>query len=164
MNVDWLRIYESNKKTLLAVAISVTREQSLAEDAVHDAFARLFASSAKPVDATLYAIQAVRNAALAMVRRQQRRREDQPFEVDTVDTRELNPLGLVLQSEKAEVLRNALLVLSEIQREVVVLRFMADMRYREISEVLDLPLSTVTSHCRRALGLMRNALETSHYE
>ncbi len=99
-----------------------------------------------------------------MVRRQQRRREDQPFEVDTVDTRELNPLGLVLQSEKAEVLRNALLVLSEIQREVVVLRFMADMRYREISEVLDLPLSTVTSHCRRALELMRNAMETSHYE
>jgi RNA polymerase sigma-70 factor (ECF subfamily) len=40
-------------------------------------------------------------------------------------------------------------------RMVIILRFQEDMRLSEISEVLDMPLNTVKTTLRRALGRLK---------
>lgn len=61
----------------------------------------------------------------------------------------------LVQREETELIRKALLALDEDLRTVVVLRFCEGLKFREISELLDLPESTV--HSRVAVGLARLA-------
>ena len=53
--------------------------------------------------------------------------------------------------------REALGALSDIQRQVVVLRFFADLTVDEVSSALRCPTSTVKTHTRRALEVLRSA-------
>jgi RNA polymerase sigma-70 factor (ECF subfamily) len=49
--------------------------------------------------------------------------------------------------------------LGEDRRVVVALRYWADLAPREIAEVLDVPVGTVTSRLSRAIGELRIILE-----
>ena len=63
--------------------------------------------------------------------------------------------------DKAEqqAVRAALAGLSEIYREVIVLREFEDMSYQEIAEVTQLPIGTVMSRLSRARRNLREALK-----
>ena len=52
----------------------------------------------------------------------------------------------------------ALAALPDAQREVVLLRYIHDLKLREVSEVLDVPLRTVQSRERAALRALRKLL------
>ena len=52
-------------------------------------------------------------------------------------------------------------VLSEEERQIVLLHAVSGMKHRELSELLELPLSTVLSKYARALAKLKKAL-TSH--
>ncbi|UNC92116.1 sigma-70 family RNA polymerase sigma factor [Candidatus Contubernalis alkalaceticus] len=51
--------------------------------------------------------------------------------------------------------------LSDNQRQVVILRYLADLSLREIAEELEVPLSTVKSRLYRALAQLRENWERS---
>jgi RNA polymerase sigma-70 factor (ECF subfamily) len=62
------------------------------------------------------------------------------------------------QTERAEVLRNALINLPAHYRSVVELRHFQEMSYEEIAATLKLPLSDVKSHLFRARKLLAEKL------
>jgi RNA polymerase sigma factor (sigma-70 family) len=69
-----------------------------------------------------------------------------------------NPEELVLQSDNASLLRKALENLPASLREVLILREIEGMSYREIADITGLPSGTVMSSLSRARGHLRQAL------
>ncbi|MFT5526843.1 MAG: RNA polymerase sigma-70 factor (ECF subfamily), partial [Pirellulaceae bacterium] len=65
----------------------------------------------------------------------------------------------MLQAERATQVREALMVLSDEHRTVIVLREIDGCGYAEIAEILDLPVGTVRSRIHRARAEMREYLQ-----
>ena len=66
------------------------------------------------------------------------------------------------QTEDRQRLLAAVSELPEGQREVVVLRMTAELKFEEIAEVLGIPLGTALSRMSAALRDLRRAMGTSH--
>jgi outer membrane lipoprotein-sorting protein len=66
---DLQRIYCDCRQQLFTCALVITRSPHRAEDAVHDAFCRLFQQDKRPDDLLAYVFRAVHNAAIDQVRR-----------------------------------------------------------------------------------------------
>jgi RNA polymerase sigma-70 factor (ECF subfamily) len=65
--------------------------------------------------------------------------------------------------QKRSELASALGILPDEQREIVLMRFVDDMRLAEIANALDIPLSTVKSRLYHALDILRNDKRTQNY-
>ena len=71
---------------------------------------------------------------------------------------DLNPEALLLQSADTQMVRQALEDLPAEFREVLVLRELEEMSYREIASIMDLPMSTVMSRLARGRKRLQQAL------
>lgn len=67
----------------------------------------------------------------------------------------------LIQRETAAALTGALGRLSPVQRRVLLLRFYGELEFAQIAEMIDCPLSTTLSHCRRGLAALRKLLAES---
>jgi len=65
----------------------------------------------------------------------------------------------IAASENALDIREALKLLSEEQREVVVLRFYCDFKVREIAKIVGIPLPTAKSRLKRGIARLKMLLE-----
>ncbi|MGH9915402.1 MAG: RNA polymerase sigma factor [Pyrinomonadaceae bacterium] len=88
--------------------------------------------------------------------------EDDSGEIDSVvfavNTFE-SPASPTESTERAEIVRRAVSALPVELREVVVMKEFEEMTFQEMSEILDLPLSTVKSRLYSALKQLRLRLE-----
>ena len=67
-------------------------------------------------------------------------------------------LEKVLSAEAAEQLAAALDRLTPMQRRVLLLRYYGQFGFAEIAAIIDCPLGTTLSHCRRGLAALRQQL------
>ena len=72
---------------------------------------------------------------------------------------DLPPAGDLEQQERAVQVREALALLSEEHRTILVLREIDDLDYEAIAEAMDIPIGTVRSRLHRARLQMRELLE-----
>jgi RNA polymerase sigma-70 factor (ECF subfamily) len=70
-----------------------------------------------------------------------------------------DPLGLALQAERDRAVRLAVARLDEPYREVVALRFFAELSLAEIAAVTGRPVATIKTHLRRGLLRLRDVAE-----
>jgi RNA polymerase sigma-70 factor (ECF subfamily) len=70
-----------------------------------------------------------------------------------------DPAHLAIRSERAAAIRAAVVGLEEPYREVVVLRFFAELSLAEIAAQSGRPLGTVKTHLHRGLQRLRRSLE-----
>jgi RNA polymerase sigma-70 factor, ECF subfamily len=68
-----------------------------------------------------------------------------------------DPESILLHRREAAMLNEIVAELPPLFREVLILREMEDLSYREISDILGVPLGTVMSRLARARGLLREA-------
>ena len=91
--------------------------------------------------------------------------EVRPFEDETLN--ELASLedveGFVIKAVSANELRNLLMTLSEEQRQLLSLRFYAELKLEEIAEVLNVPVNTIKSKLYRVLKHLRSELEKKNF-
>jgi RNA polymerase sigma-70 factor, ECF subfamily len=144
------------------------------EDLTQDAFARLFAKR-KDYQPTgrfsTFLWRIALNLCYDELRRLKRRPEsrlaDESIEDiddlpnhDLADYKAVAPSAdtVVLQNEQAEIVRHAVLQLSDAYRSVVVLRHYENLKFREIAEVLDIPEGTVKSRMAEALTQLHRVL------
>jgi RNA polymerase sigma-70 factor, ECF subfamily len=71
-----------------------------------------------------------------------------------------DPEQALAASEVREQVRQALAQLEEHYRLVLTLYYFEDLKYTDISEILDIPLNTVKSHIRRGKERLATLLET----
>jgi RNA polymerase sigma-70 factor, ECF subfamily len=69
-----------------------------------------------------------------------------------------DPPAAAVRAEENQQLAAALDRLSPPQRRVLLLRYYGQFRFAEIAEMIDCPLNTTLSHCRRGLEALRALL------
>lgn len=161
----WLEdIYRDHRRGLFGLALSVVRETAAAEDAVHEAFARLAKQRDRPAgDALAYVYKAVRNAAIDQTRRRQARpilTDDLAslFQTPTKD----RPDQQAQTSEIQTMLMQAIDKLPTDEREAVVMRSFGGLSFKQIAEATGKPLTTISSQYQRALIKLKQQLEVHH--
>jgi RNA polymerase sigma-70 factor, ECF subfamily len=144
-------IYNIEAQRMVGVARRMLRRQDLAEDAVQDAFMRLW-RSARTFDpqkgaarSWLYAI--LRNCALTILRDESR------FTADEDAAEEAAPMteSALARLPETSALRRCLERLDAKRRSVVVLAYVHGLSHGELAGKLGVPLGTVKSWVRRSL-------------
>jgi RNA polymerase sigma-70 factor (ECF subfamily) len=70
----------------------------------------------------------------------------------------IDPEAAAISAERARKLNGAIATLPDEFREILVLREMEDMSYKEIAQVASIPIGTVMSRLARARALLRERL------
>ena len=133
-----------------------------AEDVVQDAVLRAYRGfdSLRGSDARAWLLAIVRNCHYTSMRRARRQAwVPLPDEQDATDGHVLvnhcDPESASLQDEAHSVLERLMNALPEEQREVLVLRDIEELSYREIAQVAGIPIGTVMSRLARARAALR---------
>jgi RNA polymerase sigma factor (sigma-70 family) len=140
----------------------LSRSPSDAEDVVQEAVLRAFRGfeGRRGGDAKAWLLTIVRNCHLTAVMQQRRRAQvPLPEEHDTHDGHVMvatdDPEAASLEADQAMILERLLSTLSDDYREVLVLREIEDMGYRDIAAVTNLPIGTVMSRLARARAALK---------
>jgi RNA polymerase sigma factor (sigma-70 family) len=142
----------------------LTRNESDAQDAVQEAYLRAFRffPGFRGGNARVWLMKIVRNACYSWLRVNRPLQEATEF--DEVyfppDSRVLNPEQVVLRNDDRILVRKALEKLPLNFREVLILRELEGMSYREIADITGMPAGTVMSSLSRARGCLRDTLTT----
>lgn len=167
---DLIRPYE---RVAFILAYSVLRNKEDAEEAVQQAMLNIFSRLSQLEDVARFkqwAMRAVENEA-KMLRRRRRQHLYEPIDDSSADTTEEKsfrprqfadwrdlPSDVVEQKEVREAIWQALGELSDIYREVFVLRDVQHMDVAETAQVLGVSESAVKIRLHRARLMMRESL------
>lgn len=150
------RLFASHHREFFVAALSVTRNGAAAEDVVHDALLAVAALDKPPENMKAYLFRVIRNKAL-LANKEAQRAESVGLELDY-----LNALSLKeFDGEQRLFLEQAIAKMESLevnQQQVLLLKFFADLSFREIAEVMDCPLNTVSSWYRRGLQQLQENL------
>lgn len=134
-----------------------------AADAVHDAFVRATRSAHTYAggNARAWWLAIVRNCCLAALKT--RRREVPGVAVETIVDAGIDMAANDVEStaqaaERTRAIERQLRALPVEFREALVLREIEDLSYREIADVLEVPIGTVMSRLSRGRALLQKAL------
>ncbi len=157
-------LYDRYATTALGMALKIVRDQSEAEDVVHDAFIAVVerADQFRPECGSLvsWLITMVRNLALDRSRRRVRRAQITEDELrHEPSPRGLDPEQISWAAREREAVRSAMTKLSASQRETLEIAFFEGLSYPEIAARENVALGTVKSRASRALAALRAALD-----
>jgi RNA polymerase sigma-70 factor (ECF subfamily) len=152
-------------------------DSSLAEDVFQNTFLQLYLKSGqyepgRPVRPWLYTIathQAIdalrRNARHQVLSLEQKREDSTDGELrsllDTLESRGPAPLDNLSAQERKERVRAGVERLPDFLREVVILAYYQGLKYREIADILQIPVGTVKSRLHAALNKLHEAWSES---
>ena len=140
------------------------RNEDDARDVVQEAYLRAFksfggfhGSNGRPWLLTI-----VRNTAYNLIKKNQTAHLTTTFDEDEQvgDRESPSPATLLVQDEESKLVRRAIDQLPEEFREILVLRHLEGLSYKEIAEVAHLAPGTVMSRLARARGKLREFLKT----
>ena len=138
------------------------RDEQGAQDVVQEAYLRAFRffSGFRGGDARAWLMKIVRNTCYTWLHANRPLQEAAEFDENfsLPDYHAPNPEELLLQSDSRTLLHKALENLPASLREVLILREIEGLSYREIAEITSAPLGTVMSSLSRARGRLRQAL------
>jgi RNA polymerase sigma-70 factor (ECF subfamily) len=144
----------------------LTRSDHDAEDVVQEAYVRAltFFDSFRGEDGRAWLLTVVRNTCYTWL--EKHRSREPPVSLDErihAPTSELNPEEIFLRQADGEELRAAVEALPVEFREVIVLRELEELSYKEISVVLSIPLGTVMSRLTRARARLQQSLSAKEF-
>ncbi|HYX62749.1 MAG TPA: sigma-70 family RNA polymerase sigma factor, partial [Burkholderiales bacterium] len=152
----------------------LARDERNAEDVAQEACLRAFKSldTFRGGNGRAWLLAIVRNTYYTWLKKARAERASVSFDEETMDGAELAelesaapPVELALEQRDARRLVNAALEqLPEEFREVVVLRELEDLSYKEIAAIAGIPLGTVMSRLARARKLLLQHLGRARQE
>jgi RNA polymerase sigma-70 factor, ECF subfamily len=155
VSVPLARIYDEHRRGLFVLALSITRCAADAEDAVHDAFARMCHNGKwMGHDPAAYVFVAVRNAATDRLRR---RRGNVGVTSSLASCLAAAP-ELAANHERDRAVAGAVDALPEELQSVVLLRVFCGLTFKQIGQIVGSPLPTVASRFAAALDRLRPQL------
>jgi len=140
----------------------LTRSAGDAEDVVQDACERAlrYFDAFRGGDAKSWFLTIVRHACYDWIKR------NRPAEIasveaevieDAADPAGLTPEQIVMRDATTAALDEAIAALPAGYREVLILRELEDLSYKEIARVVDIPIGTVMSRLARARGMLQRS-------
>lgn len=158
-NVDaYTHLVNKYKDKVYAIVFRLVRQAEDARDITQDCFIRAF-QSLKTFDRTLKFSSWLYRIAIHLCYDNQRFNQQRQKQVDAdrvILAGSIDPEWHYLKKEMASELHVLINKLSEANRIVLLLRYVDDLTYQEIGEVLDLPVSTVQVRLYRAKQKLRS--------
>lgn len=157
----FLLLYERHREAVFRFAFRLSGTADVAEDVTHECFVHLIAHAADydPTRASLrtYLCAAARNLTVSRLRRAG---TEVPVDDLAVEPAALahDPLHVVLERELSTAVQRAVLSLSALQREAVILFEFEDLSLLEIAAVVGADVGTIKGRLHRARQRLRQAL------
>jgi RNA polymerase sigma-70 factor (ECF subfamily) len=157
-------LYDRYKTMAYSIAYRITNDATLAEDVVQDAFLGTWRNAARYVEGRgsvkTWLLSIVHHRAIDAIRRRRPTSELPEIDAGLPDALTLPDVwGEVSASLDAASVREALVALSDVQREALELAYFGGLTQQEIAERTGTPLGTVKSRMRLGLLAMRRSLE-----
>jgi RNA polymerase sigma factor (sigma-70 family) len=143
------QLYELEYRPMLALAYLLVGSRAAAEDIVQDAFTAMSGRLPGIDNPAAYVRTSIVNGSRRWHRRLAR---EQRWAAEV-------PTAVADRSGDVVAVRGALADLPPEQREAIVLRFFADLSFREIGEATGCPTQTAATRVRRGLDRIKGALE-----
>lgn len=159
-DTDLRRALSGEAGYLRRFARSLVNDPAIADDLVQDTLERAISRSHlfdKNRDLRPWLFRILRNLNISQYRQIQRRGVH--IELDTVAEAALAPEPVHDSGAMVRDISKALEMLSYEQREVLVLVALEGMKYREVVDVLNIPIGTVMSRLSRARERLRELLD-----
>ena len=149
-------LYGITERTMYAFTISLTKDHQRALDLMQDTYVKIISAAHlyKPMGKPLaWMFTIAKNLHYTNVKKEKRSISIEPQEVSD-DKR----FSYITDMEDRVVLEGVLSLLSDEEREIVLLYAVSGMKHKEIAESLGLKLSTTLSKYHRALRKLREYL------
>lgn len=151
------RLYDFYRDRIYGFAYRMTRDQTIAEDATHEAFLALIERperyDAERASLLTFLCAVARNQVFKYFRRCGYEYEEYAEEGDWYslkDESEADPLSALLDREMTTKIGEAVALLPALQREVIILREFQELSYEEISAVTGADVNVVKARLYRA--------------
>lgn len=159
------------ERKIFALCFGMLSREEEAKDATQETFISAYKSLANfrgeaKVSSWLHRIAV--NQCLTYQRRRKTRAEsyleDEPNEANFAAPKRFSPARTAEQNERLKLVRQAVNALPADLKEVIVMKEFEELTFQQISESLDLPLSTVKSRVYTALKQLKMKLERTPLE
>jgi RNA polymerase sigma factor (sigma-70 family) len=143
----------------------LTKNQNDAEDLVQETYLKAFRSFASFEPGTnfrAWIFQILKNTFLGSCSKLERRMTLALASEEDLPTTSATPESQLMGLTDIEAVRSAIEQLPVIFREVILLSDVEDAPYREIAEILSIPMGTVMSRLARARKMVRDSLRSTH--
>ncbi|MBO4563742.1 MAG: RNA polymerase sigma factor [Clostridia bacterium] len=154
------QLYESCSREIYLYLLSLTKDSRLAEDLMQDTFLKALLSlddSHANLKAWLYTV--ARNLFYDHVRRKKR---ESSFEEAQAADASVGPDELLMEKLQNEALRDAIMHLDPIKREVIVLQYFSGLSAKEIAQVMRISNENVRVISFRAKKEMKRFMEEEY--
>ena len=150
-------IYNQYKNLMLNRAYDIIRDRGLAEDAVHNAFLNILKNLSKIDDVNSkktkgFVIVITKNCAKKIYNKQKK-----IVSISIDDNAPTDNLEEEFEvKEQIRIIKERIKLLPDIYREVLILKYYNELSYKEISQVLNVPATTIRKRIYRGrLQLLR---------
>lgn len=151
-------LYRATDSAIYGYALSLTKNHHEAQDVMMDTYlkircaAHLYMPMGKPMAWILTITKNIARTKLRSAGRQ----------IPLDDLEETTP-SFDRDSEEAVALEQAMKVLGDQERQILILHAVTGLKHREIAEMLGMPLATVLSKYARSLKKLKKALEEDNF-
>ena len=157
-------LYDRYKTMAYSIAYRITNDATLAEDVVQDAFLGAWRNAARYLEGRgsvkTWLLSIVHHRAIDAIRRRRPTSELPDIDAGLPAALTLPDIwGEVSANLDAASVRQALVALSDVQREAIELAYFGGLTQQEIADRTGTPLGTVKSRMRLGLLAMRRSLE-----
>ena len=157
-------LYDRYKTMAYSIAYRITNDTTMAEDVVQEAFLGAWRNAARYVEGRgsvkTWLLSIVHHRAIDAIRRRRPTTELPDLELPPPAAFTLPDVWAEVASGlDADTVREAMGVLSDVQREAIELAYFGGLTQQEIADRTGTPLGTVKSRMRLGLLAMRRALE-----
>ena len=154
-NLVFKQLFDLHKKNVFAMALSILRDPSMAEDVMQETFIKLFQHQKHQdiPNVKAWLLRVSRNTALDLYRKKKREItgfDEQYF--NQVHCKSTDPLDRMILTKYLELLNSD-------ERQIVVLKDITGVKHREIAKIIELPLGTVLWKYQTAMKKLRKNIE-----
>lgn len=163
------QIYRQHAKMLYGYGMKLIRDTELVEDCIHDLFIELWDRKAHlgcTDSIKLYLLKGLKRKVLRVLSNNRKNAGNSlsisaDYETNVVFSHETILILNQFTSEQEHRLKQGIEKLSENQREIIFLRFYANLSYEEISNLMDINYQSVKNLMFRSMKSLRKELATS---
>lgn len=149
-------LYRRTSASVYGFALSILKNAQDAQDILHDCYIQLYGAAAqyRPMGKPLaWMLTITRNLCLMKLRERQKSADSTPEEWERYASGQNG-----LSTEDRQIVRQCMELLSDTERQIVILHAVAGFRHREIAALLDMPLPTVLSKYSRSIKKLKSIL------
>ncbi|WP_130615108.1 RNA polymerase sigma factor SigW [Cohnella abietis] len=167
---SFAEIVEMYKDKLYHLAYRMTGNRQEAEDVVQEAFLRVYKNLDRYDENQKFSTWIYRITTNLCIDRLRKRKAIYSLDAESSDHEGLDGYAMLpsddrtpetemLQSETQKIIHEAIATLPVKYKSVMILRYLQDLSLQEISEVLELPVTTVKTRVHRGREFLRKKLE-----